>query len=998
MSGKCGENAHWEYTAATGEVVISGTGAMYDYESGKSPFYLSDSGEIIVRSVKIEKGITTVGDYAFCDCSSLTGVELPEGLKSIGKESFGSCDGWKTEVTLPASLVEFDGTAFEETPVTSYKVAAGNASFCSRGEAVFSSDQTRIVAYPSARTGNYTVPDSVRVIGSEAFVCSRLSSLMLPESVQEIEGRAFAGSYLLSISLPDHVKRIGDGAFSGCWNLTDLALPKYLQSIGVANGFGCSSLETVTIYQYLNDIGNLCFRSASKIKLYKNSYADEYCNSFGQSKIEYMGTCREIYTDYGEYGSDKKELSAAENTIWLVEGGPCGSLPEPEIGQVYKDRYEFDGWYTAKTGGIRLTEDTVFDFTGLDTKNGHDIIYAHYREAGGVHQFTYKFGNTRNDFGYAPDYTIDEESIFTKLWGNTELARQNYDYWTRNFNVWCGNCYGMSATSIMFKDNRDDIEISGFNSRAVLVKELQLNDYNRNSGIRMSLLDFIEIMQVSQIDEKISHLIGKSNKGKIARLCTALQEAEEENTAILIILDSNGPQGAHAVVGYHMEEVSETERRIYIYDCNHPESNRYITLTMDNDTCTGWRYEGGDERRSMVWSSEKIGDVSCSISYITYDSFVKAWLNRSLGESLSSAKNVMTLNVANASICDKHGQEVAVLEGGEIHSEDEEIFAYYPVCTTSDGNYDKSVVQPMIYLPTDEYVVKNTDDNVDELKLTMCNVNRKAEVSTTADSVLVNVNDSSKVNMVQVEGNEEKVEASFYSSDTSEKYKSMNYIGHVIGSSMMLGTADGEKVVKDFNVISEKLEENPDDEKEDPNDKKENPDNKKEDYPFKITSPTGSNKIAAGKKIKLAVTVSTKKGRNQKLRYSSSNKKVATVNQKGLVTIGKKTGGKTVVITAVNLAGRKASVKLKIMKGAVKKIKITGKKSCKAGKNLKLKAKVTAGKGANKGVVWKSSNTRYAEVTKKGIVKAKKKGKKVKITASAMDGSGKKASVKITIK
>ena len=106
------------------------------------------------------------------------------------------------------------------------------------------------------------------------------------------------------------------------------------------------------------------------------------------------------------------------------------------------------------------------------------------------------------------------------------------------------------------------------------------------------------------------------------------------------------------------------------------------------------------------------------------------------------------------------------------------------------------------------------------------------------------------------------------------------------------------------------------------------------------------------------------------------------------------------MITAVNDAGQKADVKFTVMKGAVKKIKVTGAKSCKAGKSLKLKAKVTAGKGANKNVVWKSSNTRYAQVTKNGTVKTKKKGKgkKVKITAAATDGSGKKGSVVIVIK
>ncbi len=88
------------------------------------------------------------------------------------------------------------------------------------------------------------------------------------------------------------------------------------------------------------------------------------------------------------------------------------------------------------------------------------------------------------------------------------------------------------------------------------------------------------------------------------------------------------------------------------------------------------------------------------------------------------------------------------------------------------------------------------------------------------------------------------------------------------------------------------------------------------------------------------------------------------------------------------------------MKGAVKKVAISGKKTVKAGKTLKLKAKVTAAKKANKKLKWTSSNTKYATVSGSGKVKALKagKGKKVKITVMATDGSGKKKSVTIKIK
>lgn len=169
----------------------------------------------------------------------------------------------------------------------------------------------------------------------------------------------------------------------------------------------------------------------------------------------------------------------------------------------------------------------------------------------------------------------------------------------------------------------------------------------------------------------------------------------------------------------------------------------------------------------------------------------------------------------------------------------------------------------------------------------------------------------------------------------------------------------------------------------------------------KITVTAPSNKLSAGKKVKLTANISNNAS-NKNIKWTTSNKKYATVDKNGVVKFNKKAAGKTVTITAyaTDGSGKKATFKIKIMKGTVKKIKITGKKTVKAGKTLSLKAKVTASKGANKKLKWTSSNTKYATVSGSGKVKALKAGKKksVKITAMATDGSGKKATVTIKIK
>ena len=166
-----------------------------------------------------------------------------------------------------------------------------------------------------------------------------------------------------------------------------------------------------------------------------------------------------------------------------------------------------------------------------------------------------------------------------------------------------------------------------------------------------------------------------------------------------------------------------------------------------------------------------------------------------------------------------------------------------------------------------------------------------------------------------------------------------------------------------------------------------------------------SNNIAAGKKTTLTATVTPKNAAKKTLKWTSGNTKVATVNQSGQVTINKKAGGKTVKIfaAATDGSGKQAVFTIKVMKGAVTKVTVKGaKKTLKVGKIMKLKAKVKVSKGkpVNKKLKWTSSNPKYATVSATGKVKALQagKGKKVKITAMATDGSGKKKTVTIKIK
>lgn len=179
------------------------------------------------------------------------------------------------------------------------------------------------------------------------------------------------------------------------------------------------------------------------------------------------------------------------------------------------------------------------------------------------------------------------------------------------------------------------------------------------------------------------------------------------------------------------------------------------------------------------------------------------------------------------------------------------------------------------------------------------------------------------------------------------------------------------------------------------------PDTKVKVNLVKVTAP--SKKIAAGRKVKLTVSVSPKNAENRNVKWTTSNKKYATVSSKGIVSTKKSGKGKTVTITAAaqDGSGKKSSVRIKIMKHAVTKVTIKkAPKTLKAGKKINLQAVVkTTGKNANKTLKWTTSNKKYATVTAKGKVTAKKagKGKTVNIRAVSTDGTNKSAGVKIKI-
>lgn len=150
-----------------------------------------------------------------------------------------------------------------------------------------------------------------------------------------------------------------------------------------------------------------------------------------------------------------------------------------------------------------------------------------------------------------------------------------------------------------------------------------------------------------------------------------------------------------------------------------------------------------------------------------------------------------------------------------------------------------------------------------------------------------------------------------------------------------------------------------------------------------------------GKKAHFRPTVTPTTASNISVKYTSSNRRVATVDGNGLLTaVGK--GTCTVTCTAADGSGKKDTCKVTV-KQPVRKLTISGGSSVNEGSSIELKAVAAPSNATNKNVTWSSSDKTVAKVSSTGKVTALKAGKAT-IKCTAKDGSRVAASKTVTVK
>ena len=170
--------------------------------------------------------------------------------------------------------------------------------------------------------------------------------------------------------------------------------------------------------------------------------------------------------------------------------------------------------------------------------------------------------------------------------------------------------------------------------------------------------------------------------------------------------------------------------------------------------------------------------------------------------------------------------------------------------------------------------------------------------------------------------------------------------------------------------------------------------------PVKVSSiklSQTSLSLTLGNSKTLSATVTPSNADNKVLQWSSSNTKVATVNQSGKVT-SVSTGTATIYAKATDGSGKQATCSVTVTGIKVSSITVSPTSvSLKPGETKSITATVSPANAENKNLQWTSSNTKVATVNQSGTVTAVSDGTAT-IYARALDGSGKQATCSVTVK
>jgi len=236
------------------------------------------SGNVTLQKVYIPAEITSLGNAAFKNCTSLSYVEIQGDLADSSGRSIGYATSGHTYDSADYSVFGNAGTNAESFTVKFTdgvtKVPAYLLASSSKNQAACGAYVTKVI-----------IPDTVTEIGQYAFFnCKVLSEVQMGSNITTIGQYAFSNdSALKTIAFGNKVMTLGEDAFSNCTSLKAVTLPASVTTIGQDAFFGCMALEKVELPANKCSIGNRAFKNCVALNsvVIKGDYTDCSGRSIG---------------------------------------------------------------------------------------------------------------------------------------------------------------------------------------------------------------------------------------------------------------------------------------------------------------------------------------------------------------------------------------------------------------------------------------------------------------------------------------------------------------------------------------------------------------------------------------------------------------------------------------------------------------------------------------------------------------------------------------------
>ena len=305
------------------------------------PIQLIDNEGKEITGYIVPNDVTTIGEYAFYNCSGLTSVTIPNSVTTIGNSAFYGCSGLAS-VIIGSGVLSIGSYAFSNTnlkktiwltntPPSGYSRASGAINYVSNDQ--FNIDNKIVYKYLSS---NFVV-DGIRYvfINPSDRTCDAIDCIY-DESAENIN----IGETVTNKGITLTVKKVNPYTCYGNKHIKDLKLGL---SGGIGNYafYGCGNMETAELGQNIPSIGDYVFSSCSKLKSIVipdavtslGSYAFQNCSAMTSAKTGNGIEKIDEYTFSGCSSLKEMNIGSKVKTINQYAFSDCSSLPAITIPQ-----------------------------------------------------------------------------------------------------------------------------------------------------------------------------------------------------------------------------------------------------------------------------------------------------------------------------------------------------------------------------------------------------------------------------------------------------------------------------------------------------------------------------------------------------------------------------------------------------------------------------------------------------------------------------------------